>query len=95
MSTEAFAYWFNIIEMAIWAVIAVIILAARFRRQKWLSFNLPLGFTFLLFSLSDYIEANIGSYWESGWLFAIKASCVLSMAYHAVKYYKGLKSDGT
>jgi hypothetical protein len=87
MSTEEFNYWFNIVEMAIWAVIAVIVLCARFRRQKWRSFNLPLGITFLVFSWSDYIEANIGSFWQSWWLFAIKAACVLSMAYHFVKYY--------
>ena len=30
MSTEAFNYWFNIVEMAIWAVIASIVLLPGF-----------------------------------------------------------------
>ena len=91
---EAFNYWFNIVEMAVWAVIAAIVFVARFRRQKWRWFNLPLGLTFLIFSWSDYVEANVGSFWQSWWLFGMKAGCVLSMAYYAFKYYKGLKSDG-
>jgi hypothetical protein len=93
MNAEDFAYWFNIVEAGIWSVIAVVVMAANFRRQKRLSFNLPLGVTFLVFALSDYIEANIGSFWDSWWLFAMKAACVLSMAYHVVKYYKGLKAE--
>jgi hypothetical protein len=87
VNTEVFAYWFNIAEMAFWAIIAIVIFVARFRRQKWRSFNLPLGITFVIFSWSDYIEANVGSIWESWWLFAMKAVCVLSIAYHSVKYY--------
>lgn len=89
MNTEILGYWFNIVEAVIWAVIAVIVLAAKFRRQKWLSFNLPLGFTFLVFSLSDYLESHSGAWW----LFAMKAACILSMAYHVVKYYKGVKTN--
>ena len=87
MNTDVFSYWFNIIEMAFWAIIAVVILVAKFRRQKWRSFNLPLGITFLIFAWSDYIEANVGSIWDYWWLFAMKAVCVLSIAYHFVKYY--------
>jgi hypothetical protein len=84
-------YWFNICEAAFWAAIATAVFFAKLRRQTWRSFNLPLGFSFLVFSFSDYLEANVGPSLEHLWLFAMKAACVLSFAYFAFKYYRGLK----
>jgi hypothetical protein len=88
---DSFSYWFNIAEAAFWAAVAVVVLIVRFRRQTWRFFNLPLGSTFLAFSLSDYLEANIGSFWDSWWLLALKAGCLSSIGCHAFKYYKSLK----
>ena len=65
---------FNHAEAALWFVIALI-LAFRGRRRRPWSWLLPMAF--LVFGVSDLIEAQTGAWWEPWRLFVMKAACVL------------------
>lgn len=70
---------FNLAEAALWFLIAVILLArflirspgpVRPRSAWWLP---P---TFVVFGISDLIEARTGAWWDPWWLAALKGGCI-------------------
>ncbi|WP_395743287.1 hypothetical protein [Prosthecobacter sp.] len=65
---------FNHIEAGLWFVIALV-LAMRLRMKRPWRWLLPLSF--VVFGISDLIEARTGAWWEPWWLFVMKAACVL------------------
>ena len=69
---------FNHGEAVFWWVCAItfFIRAARDER-RWKRDQLVLGFAFLGFGLSDWIEVHTGAWWRPWWLLALKAICLL------------------
>lgn len=83
-----FSRLFNQGEAALWFAIAIVILI-RLRAPlklantfwRWL---LPLAF--VVFGVSDLIEAQTGAWWHPWWLLVMKAACVLCFLLAALRY---------
>jgi putative Ca2+/H+ antiporter (TMEM165/GDT1 family) len=73
---------FNLLEALLWAVIGSACLerALSFREGKRKLAALA-GAVFLIFALSDVVEATeYGPWWSRWWLFLWKAACVAALA---------------
>lgn len=73
-STADFHVVFNQAEAGLWFVIALVLIVRSRMKMPW-RWLLPLAF--VLFGVSDLIEAQTGAWWEPWWLFVMKAACVL------------------
>jgi hypothetical protein len=58
----------------LWFVIALILAFRGHSQQPW---RCLLPVAFVVFGVSDLIEAQTGAWWEPWWLFVMKAACVL------------------
>lgn len=65
----------NQIEACVWFLIALVALTQAIRkRSRTYAILAP---TFLVFGVTDLIEAETGAWWKPWWLFALKAACVV------------------
>jgi uncharacterized membrane protein YhaH (DUF805 family) len=71
----------NLIEAGLWGGVAVgMSLAAALAARPWRRTCMWLAPVFLVFGVSDLIEAQTGAWWRPWWLLALKAACVLAIA---------------
>jgi len=71
---NSFHAMFNQAEAGLWFIIAVILALCGIRRRPW---RWLLPGAFVVFSVSDLIEAQTSAWWEPWWLLVMKAACVL------------------
>ncbi len=70
----------NTIEAGLWIAIGLAFLAAAtLRRGPARRLCAASAIVFVLFGVSDIVEARTGAWWRPWWLFAWKALCVLAM----------------
>ena len=77
----------NLIEGILWIVIAgcflLSVLRTGHRRAKFIA-----AANFLVFGLSDFVEAHTGAWWRPWWLLAWKVACVALMLVQFVWYLR-------
>lgn len=83
----------NLLEAGLWLVFAFIFLVTAVqssdrKRRLWLI----VAAAFLVFSISDVIEAQTGAWWRPLWLLALKGGCIAVFVY-AVWTYRRIASD--
>ena len=76
----------NYIECGLWCAIGVGFIIAWFR-YRLLDAAIA-AVTFLLFGLSDYIEAHTGAWWQPIPLLLLKGGCIVVFLVLLVRYWK-------
>jgi len=79
----------NFVEAGLWAVIAVIALAAGIRRRggdRWRCVGIAAAL--LPFGASDVVEAHTGAWWRPWWLLTWKAACLLALMLILLDYVR-------
>lgn len=75
--SENFAAQFNLCEGCLWLGIAGIIAWRLRRRVGSAKMDWLLPPTFVVFGISDFIEARTGAFWVPWWLLVVKTACVV------------------
>lgn len=85
----------NLVEAGLWSVIALLLLVGSWRSAGQLRrvFAL-LGFAFLLFGVSDGIEAQTGAWWRPIWLLLLKGACLAAIVYGFREHFRLTKRPG-
>jgi len=84
---------FNSCEAGLWAIIAGVLFVASIRSARHRSVSLVAACSFLVFGVTDVIEAHTGSYWEPIWLFFLKGACLLCFLVCILWYRRNRKAD--
>ena len=76
-------FWLgNYVEARLWITIAVLFAILSTRRRGAVRSRCAIAaVAFLLFGLSDVVEAQTGAWWRPWWLLVWKATCVLAFAW--------------
>jgi len=83
----------NYVEAALWGVIGLIFLVHAIATKRSGRASAIAALAFVLFGVSDIVEAETGAWWRPWWLFCWKAACVLSMIALFVKHRRGSSLD--
>lgn len=73
---------FNYLEAVLWFVMALALFAALLKAGfagPYLKVQAIGCVAFVLFGISDLIEATTGAWWRPLWLLAIKAGCIVTL----------------
>jgi hypothetical protein len=83
----------NLIEAVFWFAVAVFLSMQALRSHGRIRriFGLLSG-AFLLFGVSDLIEAQTGAWWRPFWLLLLKSGCVVVFLFGFREYYRIRKS---
>ena len=82
---------FNYIESSVGFGIAILIVVLNFKKgsnNPFSSLQYRAAAPFILFGLSDVIEASTGAWWRPTWLLLIKLICVASFVWLLLSYIK-------
>ncbi|MFZ2727117.1 MAG: hypothetical protein WAX77_12750 [Methylococcaceae bacterium] len=80
---------FNYFESGLWFIIALVLFLKRNNPNAELKkLTITLSISFIVFSISDVIEASTGAWWRPLWLLGLKALCILSFSYCWICYNK-------
>ena len=82
---------FNYVEAGIWFLFTLVLLIGVFKQGKHSPYfrNLIIAsFFFLLFGISDIIEAHTGAWWKPLWLLILKGICLIAFVGCAYQYNK-------
>ena len=85
----------NHLEAAFWVIVALGFFVGAFRqegqvrRRCWIA-----AITFLLFGVSDVVEAETGAWYRPAWLLLWKGACLGVMAWLLVGYVRRTRSEG-
>jgi hypothetical protein len=69
-------YHGNLVEAALWFVIAVVLARRAVKGGDAGKIYAKLAPAFLVFSVSDVIEAHTGAWWRPPWLLVMKLGCI-------------------
>jgi hypothetical protein len=87
---------FNLFEAALWFLISMALLFAAYRacgaRRR---LYLLLSVAFLVFAVSDVIEADTGAWWRPFWLLLLKIGCLVVFVYGIWEYQRIGRAKGT
>jgi hypothetical protein len=86
----------KLIESGLWLMVVffVLIQALRSRRRARRVLSLLAG-AFLVFGVSDLIEADTGAWWRPVWLLVLKGGCLVVLICGFGEYYRIRKSPET
>ena len=73
---------FNYLEAGLWFLIATVLCLAAAKRgtsNPYFGVLVTTAVTFLVFGISDVIEAHTGAWWRPVGLLALKAICILML----------------
>jgi hypothetical protein len=74
------AFWFNIVEAALWFALGVVVIVSSTRTTRRRGLHVAAGIALIAFGLSDLVETQTGAWWRPWWLLTWKTSCVLVLA---------------
>jgi len=86
---------FNQLESLLWFSIAFILIEQAFFNKKVLQYKMLMfqsAITFILFGISDLIEAKTGAWWMPWSLLVFKGACLITFVYLFMCYLKIKKS---
>jgi len=79
---DRFETLFNLAECGLWSLIAIAVALGAFRHTGKKRRILAIAaVAFALFGISDWIEADTGSWWDPPWLLAWKAGCLFVLLF--------------
>lgn len=85
----------NRCEAGLWFLVAVALFVHSWRAKPELrKICWTLASAFLLFGISDLIEAETGAWWRPLWLLAMKGGCLLVIAAGFWQYWRVVKRGG-
>jgi hypothetical protein len=77
----------NHIEAAFWCAIGLALLVSAARHLGAVRRDCLVGaVTFVVFGISDWVEATTGAWWRPWWLFVWKSGCLLILLILLVRY---------
>ena len=86
---NSFESTFNLAEAGLWFVVSLVLaVKAVFAASLVRPMVSLLASAFLVFGISDLIEARTGSWWDPLWFLGLKASCVATFLVGLRKYYR-------
>jgi len=88
---------FNYLEASLWFAIASILFINAISRKKYIAYKKTMLISsacFLLFGVSDIIEAHTGAWWEPVELLVFKALCIIGFVFCFFSYLN-IKRDQT
>ncbi len=89
---ERFGEIANRIEAGIWFVVALILLVRALRSEQHLKrIIMILSGSFIVFGISDLIEAKSGAWWQPLWLLFLKAVCLILFFFGFRAYFRAMK----
>ena len=89
-STDTFIRTANYLEACLWALIGVVVLVrAKGSRKK----TLVGAVFFLLFGMSDIVEARTGAWFRPWWLLLWKGGCLAGILWWARGYFRARKQQ--
>jgi hypothetical protein len=84
----------NYIEAALWTLIALIFAAFAIQLKRARRGHLiTAAITFLLFGISDIVEASTGAWYRPVWLLIWKGGCLAIFAWLLIGYVRRQRSD--
>jgi len=79
----------NWIEAGLWLCVSLILLGKTLKATGAVRrVLLTLVAAFLVFGISDVIEAQTGAWWRPWWLLLLKSACILVFVVGFRKYYR-------
>ena len=77
----------NYIEGVFWIVVGIVVLIAGYRANPaYRRISFLARVTFMIFGVSDFVEAQTGAWWRPLWLLVWKGSCLIILAWCYWKY---------
>jgi phosphoglycerol transferase MdoB-like AlkP superfamily enzyme len=82
----------NRIEAGIWFSVALLLLVKALKAMgRVRRILLILSATFVVFGISDLIEAETGAWWQPLWLLLMKGACLIVFVFGFRAYFKAIK----
>ncbi len=78
----------NVLEAGLWFLIGTALAVRAWRSQPARLAKWVLPGAFVLFGISDLIEAQTGAWWRPSWLLVLKLSCVMVFVAALWRYYQ-------
>ena len=85
--------YFNTLEIVLWSVLGLGLLAVSFRRGRSQMEAAAAGLLFLAFAGSDAVELTTGAWWRPWWLLAWKAACMAGLVLVGVRVSRRHRKD--
>ncbi len=77
----------NYIEGVFWTIVGIVLaIAGQRANSAYRGLSIAASGTFVVFGLSDFVEAQTGAWWRPLWLLGWKASCIVVLAWCYWKY---------
>ena len=77
----------NYIEGLFWIVVGLVLIVAGQRaNRQYRILSIVASGVFVVFGVSDFVEAQTGAWWRPLWLLGWKASCLVILAWCYWKY---------
>jgi hypothetical protein len=85
----------NYLEGAFWTTVGVILfLCGRKAKPDFKRLSIWASVLFVLFGISDFVEAQTGAWWRPWWLLIWKGLCIAGLAWCYWKYREARKTSG-
>jgi hypothetical protein len=94
LAISAFFRDSNYFECCLWLAIGIGFAIGALRRAARLNCVVACA-AFLLFGVSDYVEAHTGAWWRPWWLLVWKGGCLLVFLLLMAAHYRKKKGDAT
>ncbi len=73
----------NYIEGVFWTIVGIVLaIAGQRANSAYRGLSIAASGTFVVFGLSDFVEAQTGAWWRPLWLLGWKALCLVVLAGH-------------
>lgn len=84
----------NDVEAVFWFIIGLVFLArGMMATVTYRRYCLIVGVAFMLFGVSDVVEAHTGAWWRPWWLLGWKASCLFVLVFILVGYVRSRRDS--
>lgn len=80
---------FNYIESGLWFSMAAIVFGVAIKQGRpsaYFGVLVVAFFSFIVYAVSDIIEAHTGAWWRPFWLLGLKSACVVTLVGCYVRY---------
>src|SRR6266568_23920 len=77
----------NYMEGVFWTAVGIVlVISGRRANSAYRGLSIVASVTFMIFGISDFVEAQTGAWWRPLWLVGWKASCLVVLAWCHWKY---------
>ena len=85
--------YFNALEIVVWSVPGLMLLAVSFRRRQSRMEAATAGLLFLAFAGSDAMELTTGAWWRPWRLLVWKAACIAGLVLVGLRVWRRVRDE--